>query len=300
MSQPAIFVVTDGDDVRVYRGRYGAIFLESALILGPEKALETGERWDHIGDQVDEWWCEAAVLVDTRRRVLLWYGGDYVRYDAASHRYFHELLSVAWAGWQVRWAVNEIHDLADHVGQAVSEQHDSDHPYGVSPSDWSIQPYVQSAFYPPSLVTRGSRRSGYEVALSIGYVGPLSRRGASLLDDPIRSLDDWNLPVVPFSGIHMDTEVKRLFYWCPKPLRYVRRDLGVLPEGWTTGVVEDGLQGHVKFVPGLTVPWPDRQVFFCELMGAMEKSGADESERLYLEALFDWVDRDDQRNQQLD
>ncbi|AKF11258.1 hypothetical protein [Sandaracinus amylolyticus] len=122
MGHRANLVLVEHGETRVFYGHWSSIALVNELFWGHEHA----RAWilDHreVGDEgwLDDVWAEGGAVLDVDRRVLLLFGGEALRGDAARRCTYLGLVREVWTGWDVRWAERGVLDLAEHVGIPAS------------------------------------------------------------------------------------------------------------------------------------------------------------------------------------
>ncbi|MCC6281912.1 MAG: hypothetical protein IT262_15010 [Saprospiraceae bacterium] len=121
MGQRANLILIQNDrDYKLYYSHWAANSLDSTLFWGPVHAIHYILSQQKV--EKDQWldnnWSEGSVLLDPYQKVLLWYGGESTRYDARYRHAFLQLMRIPWKDWDVRWAYNEMVDLADYVGHS--------------------------------------------------------------------------------------------------------------------------------------------------------------------------------------
>ncbi|WP_329178129.1 hypothetical protein [Streptomyces sp. NBC_01477] len=122
MGARANYVVVRGGTWTLHHSHWGANRVATDLAYGPAAAIRCvranpqvdADRRTSPEGWLDDVWCEGAALVDTDRRVLLWFSGE--AYSWAEHAAHRAVLERTWPGWEVRWACDGIGDLHAHLG----------------------------------------------------------------------------------------------------------------------------------------------------------------------------------------
>ncbi|MFG1809967.1 hypothetical protein [Streptomyces sp. NPDC049040] len=122
MGLRANYVVVQGGTWTLHTSHWGGHRVATDLAHGPASALRCFRANPEIGADLrttpggwlDDVWCEGAALVDTDRRVVLWFSGEADHWAQQAAR--RAVLERAWAGWEVRWAFDGIGDLHAYLG----------------------------------------------------------------------------------------------------------------------------------------------------------------------------------------
>jgi hypothetical protein len=118
----ANYVVVDDQGWRLSYSHWGAQVVHADLAPGPEAAVRFAERQEPRDPRtgwLDDRWAEGAALVDLSRRHLLFWGSAEILYRPDTRVPYFALLAETWPGWTVRWAYDELADLASYVGVDV-------------------------------------------------------------------------------------------------------------------------------------------------------------------------------------
>ncbi|WP_454319905.1 hypothetical protein [Streptomyces phaeoluteigriseus] len=251
MAEWAVLVVVPEDGTPgghdVYEARFGAVGLDLDLMAGPDlvlPAVRTRSRvvghWRHDG------MCEAAVLIDQRRRVLLLFASEgpvtRLRHRAVTLR----RLALAWPGWEPRWAYGGLADLRIHLdldADAIREHAPRtcpERPLGLD--DECLRepdPYLR-------IVTVGEDRCHLLTAVGDHPV----TEGPALLDRLAGAPRHGRCRAAVESGLHIDPARGRIGWWL----------LGAVPRaaematrwpGWTVDFWADRWAEHARTAPRL-------------------------------------------------
>ena len=116
MGQRANYVLVEGGKWDLYYSHWSANRADQDLFWGPAHSIEFVRRQERTDAWLDDVWCEGGALVDTDRRLLLWFGGEDIRWEVPRHRLTFALMRRVWRGWTVRWAFEGLGDIVDHLG----------------------------------------------------------------------------------------------------------------------------------------------------------------------------------------
>ena len=118
MGHRANLVIVENGTADVRFDQWGALSLPGYLFWGPHSSLayfrscdqpENGEWLDHV-------WCEGAALMDLDHKVMMFFGGDELEGHIPQRREYLALMGKMWPGWEIRWAVEGLADIAEYAG----------------------------------------------------------------------------------------------------------------------------------------------------------------------------------------
>ncbi|GAA2970693.1 hypothetical protein [Actinokineospora diospyrosa] len=221
MGERAHYATVDDDGWRLRYSHWGARTLDTDILAGPTAAL----RFVHAQQPDDHWlddtWCEAAVLIDTTRRVLLFFSIHLA--DVAHREALLAVLAVTWRGWEVHWAYDGIADLAAHVGldrSTVRTTRVPDEVPGV-PADQA-----------DTLVTLHTPEGPR--AYTVWDEGPtVAALGPSLLRRLPESGRIHQCDTLVPAGLHIDVPSREVGLWTSRTIHYTAEELASLWPGWT-------------------------------------------------------------------
>ncbi|MEU5110793.1 hypothetical protein AB0G64_04750 [Streptomyces longwoodensis] len=246
MADWAFYAVVRADGTHeFYDPRFGAVGLDLDLLAGPDvvlRALRARPR------QADHWrtdaTCEAAALIDVRRRLLLLCATEGPS-TQMRHRGAHwKRLQRAWPGWEVRWTFDGLADLRIHLGLDPDTVREADarvHPeLPLEPGDEELterDPYVR-------LVTVGGRRCHLLTAVNDHPV----TEGPGVIERLTTAYDHGTCALPVDSGLHIDPVTRRVGWWL-LGFRPRGAEMGDRWPGWTVEFWEDRWGEHVRAAP---------------------------------------------------
>ena len=258
MGQRANLLIIEAGRRTLYYDHWCANRLDDELFWGPEEALHFIRQRGPIGQDgwLDETWCEGAAVVDVQNRVLLFFGGEDLLFDARARRVFFDLFRRQWEGWDVRWVPEGIMSIADYVG-LPREQFASQQEY---------EPDTFLATEDNTLITEA--RAG-EVRLAVIHGGSeCLLSGPDALDRVLRGRflglvggARWRRQLVwrndefPRGGLHLDRAQRTIMTWWADDTSDTRREMGELWRGWTIDWRYDDYDPHLALCgPALILP----------------------------------------------
>ena len=249
MSEWANYVIVPpaGEPER-YEDRRGAFALELDLLPGPDVVIPL-VRSRKPGYSRPEDWAEAAVLIDLRERVLLFFVSSYgVATGGLTREVYLERLAGAWPGWQVRWAYDGVHALRRYLG---------------------ADPVVEDVeVYPSEVVAPGDERLGDIdplVSLAtvagggcylLGVIVHLIAEGPALLDRLAGAPDHGTCALTVEAGIHVDPARRQVGWWTYGECAFRHPDLATRWPGWRVEFWADRAQEHARASAGRFTPPP--------------------------------------------
>lgn len=263
MANWVTYVVVPEDGVHeMYESRFGAVGLDLDLLAGPEVVLPLVRARDRVqGHWRDDQACEAAALIDLRRRTLLLFAWEgpitQMRHRAA----VWEALRHAWPGWELRWTFDGPADLRVCLGldpEDVRWRGRSLCPeFAMDLDDEELadpDPMIR-------VVTVGADRCH---VLSGVNDHPIVE-GPALLDRLTDAPDHGVCAVTAGSGIHVDPERRRVGWWLLDATAGAGGMATRWP-GWTVEFWEDRWEEHVRAAAGrFAPPAVDREQALAEL-----------------------------------
>ncbi|MFD7325628.1 hypothetical protein ACFV9D_31840 [Streptomyces sp. NPDC059875] len=272
MANWATYVVVpeDGGDGshEVYEARFGAVGLDLDLLAGPDVVVPLLRARSQVpGRWRDDGCCEAAVLIDLRRRTLLLFAWEgpitQMRHRAA----MWEVLHRAWPGWELRWTYDGPAELATCLGLDPEEVRYR-HPslcleLALDLGDEELverDPLVR-------VVTIGADRCHL---LSAVNDHPIAE-GPALLDRLADAPAHGRCAVAADSGIHVDPARRRVGWWLLSAVAGAGEMASRWP-GWTVEFWQDRWEEHVRVAGGRFVPpTVDRVQALAELRNEAEE-----------------------------
>ncbi|MGK5630319.1 hypothetical protein [Streptomyces sp. URMC 123] len=254
MSDWAMYVVVPEDGAHeVYEARFGAVGLDLDLLAGPDVVLPLIRARPRVeGPWRGEAMCEAAVLIDLRRKALLLFAWEgpitRMRHRAATW----ELLRTAWPDWELRWTYDGPAALLARLGLDPEAVRDRDRftcpefPLEADDEELSERdPLVR-------VVTVGANRCHLFSAVNDHPIteGPalLERLAAAPRYEGV-------CRIAADSGLHLDPERRRVGWWLLNSLAGAY-DMASRWPGWTVTFWEDRWGEHVRASGGGFVPPP--------------------------------------------
>lgn len=274
MGHRANFVIVENGDWNLYYSHAGAPAVERHLFWGPAYAL----AWirEHRPLQKNEWlsppWDEGGTLVDCDRKVVLFYGGDYVQFDFVLRRFYLKMMQALWPGWTLRWAYEGLGDFVDHLGLSrtlVQEKGRSDSEKLpsrdleklVSQLDRGTLAEVDKEDCTShSVLLTFPDSNGWRGKLEV-WMSPVSllREGPLLWEALQRFSGQGFLRLVdwPQAGIHLDPQARKVLWWTNHGYgcQDWRRDIDEAWAGWKVLFVEDGYEAQEAHMQG-GIQWP--------------------------------------------
>lgn len=137
MKDPANYIVIDSAGVELYCDDRGAPSLDGYVIGGPDRAVRQVRHAANEYERVQGFhpFCEGAVLVDLRRRVLGLFSG-YLS-DYAERAALRAVVAQTWPGWETRWAYGGLSDMRRYLGAVGSMTSKRRRPRWREMSRWS-------------------------------------------------------------------------------------------------------------------------------------------------------------------
>ncbi|MFF8190906.1 hypothetical protein ACF05L_08475 [Streptomyces bobili] len=254
MADWAVLVVVPQDGTpgthEVYEARFGAVGLDLDLLAGPDVVLPAVRARTRVeGHWRDDGVCEAAVLLDLRRRILLLFASEgpvtQLRHRAVTLR----RLALAWPGWEPRWAYDGLAGLRVHLGldpDAVRERDARVFPETpLEHDDEEVRerdPYLR-------IVTVGEHRCHLLTAVNDHPV----TEGAALLDRLAGAPRHGRCRAAVQSGLHIDPARRRIGWWLLGAVPRAGETAARWP-GWTVGFWADRWTEHARAATGLFAP----------------------------------------------
>lgn len=247
MGQRANLLIIESGQRTLYYDHWCANRLERELFWGPEESARFArqrEPVDEDGGWLDEVWCEGAAIVDFDRRVLLFFGGEDILFDARLRNVHLDLLRRQWEGWNVRWAAEGIMSIADELGMpraSFARKGDLDPaPFHV------IEEYPE---YNDVLVTERVADGTFRLGRVAGRAeNLLPGPGAleSLLESvPLRPRLEWT-GAFPVGGVHLDRARRELTTWWADTTDGTRERMEAPWRGWTLHWQFDDFASHLR------------------------------------------------------
>lgn len=124
MSEPVIFSIIQDGQPRHYFDRWGGVLLFRNLVWGSEAV----QAWIAEQEEIDEWSDDVAggIVVDCDRRQLVWCGDDEPLEIPRVGRAFDQLVAAAWPGFEVKYGIRGVVDLAEALGHDDVDDYDDE------------------------------------------------------------------------------------------------------------------------------------------------------------------------------
>ena len=222
-SGPALFVLRSGSaarpDIRVAVAGWAADRLDRDLACGPAATLAMIAGLEPLG--ADRWPREellaGGLAVDATARRVVFFGGDAaIRRDLRVRSVRIELLRRVWAGWDLRYAIGGVAELADCAGRPLESV--------LSPvTDLALDPPGPPWFVGPvdSVVVLRDPEQALELRAVSWDPVELALAGPGLVDriraEPPAS-DALELGTPPRGGLSIDLASQTLDVWLAEPL----------------------------------------------------------------------------------
>jgi hypothetical protein len=121
VSHDASFVLRRGGRETYHYDRWAALQIDRLLLTGPNEVAAYIESLERRREPVTVTWLCGAVLVDLDRGELLYWADQFFGREAALHRYYRALLAERWPGFQLRWTMRPLLELAAALGREPDE-----------------------------------------------------------------------------------------------------------------------------------------------------------------------------------
>ncbi|MBX7220253.1 MAG: hypothetical protein K1Y36_09940 [Blastocatellia bacterium] len=255
MGQRANLVIVQQHNWHLYYDHWCANRLDIELFWGPRlarKFIEQRKPLPNHQDWLDEVWCEGAVVLDEDRKILLWYGGEDIKYDIPLRRAFLNLMKNQWPDWSIRWATGGIVEIGAYVG--------------IPEELFLVKSTSQSGFmilteFPDdndTLVTiqqqgrcLAGQIYGSEEALGLGPSQlPILQEAAR---EPMLV---W-FGEMPVGGLHVEVETRTLHYWRALPAEALEERVQRGWSGWKTVWLKDDFEEHLRLA-SMVIQLPHR------------------------------------------
>jgi hypothetical protein len=272
MGHRANLVIVDEKEYHLYYCHWCALTIPRDLFWGPEWALGFIAQQESVATNawLDNIWAEGGALVDIHAKVVLLWGLSAVG-ALPYRRIYLELMREVWQGWSVRWASQEIYDLADYVKldrEEVTSRVLSDE---ENDNIWISRLLTLNEIEEVTIV--GSVRWEDE-RLQLVPIAGWSRfltKGDSILEEIhahpwIETLDLTATPTdrLPHIGFHVDVARRQLVIWASSAphLETIRTAWA----GWEVRWLDDDFSYHLSVTDGhLTLPIPDIETILSDI-----------------------------------
>jgi hypothetical protein len=117
-SQLETTVIRNGEE-KTFRLSVGGDTFETHVFWGLEYVLRCLQGCEVVDYPV--YTAEGGGVVDFDRKLILWYGGQVMCYDASFRRAFRTLAIRNWSGWDERWADEGPETIKKYLGQDYVE-----------------------------------------------------------------------------------------------------------------------------------------------------------------------------------
>jgi hypothetical protein len=142
------YVIVEPGGWNLHHSQWGASAVLADIVAGPEFAIQRISA--RHKSEPDAWFgdteCEAGLLVDPARRVLLFFGAHRQVMHLDLRAALFQVLARTWPGWTVLWAYGGLADLRAYVG---AERRSEDSPAAIPLVDRRAFPVSVSQFKAP-------------------------------------------------------------------------------------------------------------------------------------------------------
>ncbi|MER7825398.1 hypothetical protein ABTX85_22895 [Streptomyces sp. NPDC096097] len=259
MGNRATFVIVGAEGHERRSSSFGAVALDLDLLGGPEVVLPFA--LDHRLEErpwYDDDMCEAGVLIDPARRLLLVFAQEGPSVAMRTRAAWWRLLALAWPGWQLRWMHDGQSGLRDHLGMEPGHVRDTPYPGPVLEADDAelADPDPMAA-----VVTVGSGRCHVLAHIEDHPVA----EGPALLDRLSDAPGHARYPGRAEAGIHVDPAARRVGWWLTGIVPHAAA-MAARWSGWTVDFWEDRWAEHERASGGrFAPPAPDRAAALADV-----------------------------------
>jgi hypothetical protein len=270
MGSRANYVVIERGARELYYSHWTADTLARDLFWGPQWGLPFIRQQERTQAWLDDVWCEGAALADLDHKVLLFFGGDDVKYDVLLRRLYLSLLRSVWVGWDVRWAHQGLLDVVDHLGLpralVLSERNEDFRRVPDAAGEWTNSVVSvrwadgRTRIYPLNAM------ADYTVYYGEALL-PVLRR----LDEAGQGRDRLVVASDCTGGAHVDVAFALVDFWlaAPRP-EPQERAAGRWP-GWEVVWRRDELEAQVSLTDGrLTFDTPPAEKLVADIASMLE------------------------------
>ena len=262
MGHRANYILITNRTIQMYYSHWGAKSIPEKLLSGPERTAAYLRALTPIENLSDpEWiWLEGGILLDSDQHMLIFWGGEIVKYYPSARRIFLPIVHAHWSGWTVRRAIYGIADFARYLGLDLSEVLAGEFQEGFdTPATFEELLHTDAEFNATVVTVKhiDGRVADYIFQYLPGYI--LSA-GPSLLDaiahkDPVplsqKRPDDFA------GGAYLDVAAREMWVWNGNILdsRYLDALAPVWPEGLHELVTERCSPFRRPWCSGRNVLW---------------------------------------------
>lgn len=248
----ACYAVIEDRTPAFYYSHWGALTTPQVVLAGPEETITYIRHLESHTGLLDNRWAEGGILIDLDSRVLMFYGGQAIRYTPYLRRLLLRLLQRVWSGWTVEYIRFGMVDFARHLGidsanvlttdrQGGAREITLDELHAAHPAEFECS--LATATWPDGTVS--DYRFAYEAraiaALGSGLLSALQQRApVAFPHEGEESEYGVNLD----SGVYIDAPKKTIWVWDDSELdpRWLE-DIGYAWPGWH---VEGHIDGVVR------------------------------------------------------
>ena len=245
MGHRGSYAVRKDGRTRLYRSQWGGDYVVRSTFFGPEPALDYCESLEPVDYLLDDVWCEGAVLLDLDSNELVFYQ-QHTGYHPEVRKHLLPLMQYAWPGWELRWAIGGIVEIATLLGNDLEQVRcieDGDAHEAIPNWDDPLE-------WVSSILTIQSRGVAIDYCLPFCALGPLMtgpdvidvlRRRASSSWTLADLKDDWE------SGANIDVDHGDISIWFLTSMDQERIErLRRQWPGWTIVRHDEGLPGQLE------------------------------------------------------
>jgi hypothetical protein len=246
------YVLADGDRWTLHRSQWGASAILTDVVAGPGFAERRIAR-RCPGDWLSEAECEAGLLIDRRRKVLLFFGAHQQVLQLDLRAALFEVLRRSWPGWTVLWAYGGLADLRTYVG--AERRRDSAAPPPAA--DRRAFPAARRCYRPPwwseaigTLVTVQHTAGTVLVHVLADELTPLWQ-GPALVGRMPPGVPHLDAPAWPACGLHLDLGRRAVSLWTASTFPGGRSArFRSLWSGWDVTFWRDRIADHLAVAGG--------------------------------------------------
>ena len=270
MGHRANLILVDESDFSLYFCHWCALNIPGNLFWGPTHAQafiqnQELEQWGWL----DTNWAEGGVVFDPFQKVLLFWGGEDLRFDSSLRRTYFELMQYQWPDWELRWAHQGQLDLADYLNIESSvlitpDVASTEMSVPTRPSDLALVDFVITINFEDEGLWVFPIDSGYYF-LSWLARGPVilekskAEREFQTFDFQAQGVD------FPFAGIHIDEAERLMTIWSADAF-HLPAEISIKWPGWRFDLINADSAQHASLTNGaITLPEPDQELHLNQL-----------------------------------
>ncbi len=271
MGQRANLIVVTASKAEIYYTHWRANCLDRDLFWGPEHALAfiRQQRSEAEGAELlDEVWAEGGAILDTAKRLLLWWGGECILHEVPRRRLFLDLMARVWKGWEVRWAYEGIADMANYLSVPRERVLRSD-PLGEGEPD--LSPPQERGWVDSVLAVRGLDSAlklfplAGDVEDRLWDCDRLLSVVAKIDGHPRLDMGEWTKEF-PTSGAYVDASRRAVNLWTAADMPALEPRLQASNPSWSIEWNRDRFETQLEWCAGdLVMPLVDPEALLEQL-----------------------------------